>query len=133
MADLDTPASRVRAALASVFGPVTAIGDGFVAQRRACLAAGTTVHLFSQSAGTDPRAFPDGRFDIEADRKPHFGFGGGAHHYLGHFIARSDMSEALPLLARRLVGPCLDGTPEFLPDSGNTGPVTLPIAFTPAR
>jgi cytochrome P450 len=97
------------------------------------IAAGTTVHLFSQSAGTDPRAFPDGRFDIEADRKPHFGFGGGAHHCLGHFIARSDMSEALPLLARRLVGPCLDGTPEFLPDSGNTGPVTLSIAFTPAR
>jgi hypothetical protein len=28
VADLDTPASRVRAALASVFGPVAAIGDG---------------------------------------------------------------------------------------------------------
>jgi hypothetical protein len=41
------------------------------------------------------------------------------------------MSEALPLLARRLVDPRPDGTPEFLPDSGNTGPVTLPIAFTP--
>jgi cytochrome P450 len=94
------------------------------------IAAGTTVHLFSQSAGTDPRAFPDRQFDIEAERKPHFGFGGGAHHCLGHFVARSDMSEALPLLARRLVDPRLDGTPQFLPDSGNTGPVTLPIAFT---
>jgi len=94
------------------------------------IAAGTTVHLFSQSAGTDPRAFPERRFDIEAERKPHFGFGGGAHHCLGHFVARSDMSEALPLLARRLVDPRPDGTPEFLPDSGNTGPVTLPIAFT---
>jgi len=96
------------------------------------IAAGTTVHLFSQSAGTDPRAFPDRRFDIEAERKPHYGFGGGAHHCLGHFVARSDMSEALPLLARRLVDPRLDGTPTWLPDSGNTGPVTLPIAFTPA-
>ena len=57
------------------------------------IAAGTTVHLFSQSAGTDPRAFPDSAFDIEAERKPHFGFGGGAHHCLGHFVARGDMSE----------------------------------------
>lgn len=96
------------------------------------IAAGTTVHLFAQSAGTDPRAFPDRRFDIEAEHKPHFGFGGGAHHCLGHFVARSDMSEALPLLARRLVDMRPDGPPEFLPDSGNTGPVTLPIAFTPA-
>ena len=75
---------------------------------------------------------PERRFDIEAERKPHLGSGGGAHHCLGHFVARSDMSEALPLLARRLVDPRPDGTPEFLPDSGNTGPVTLPIAFTPA-
>ncbi len=39
------------------------------------------------------------------------------------------MSEALALLARRLPNPRFDGTPEFLPDSGNTGPITLPIAF----
>ncbi len=42
------------------------------------------------------------------------------------------MSEALPLLARRLRDPRpLDGD-AWLPDSGNTGPVRLPIAFTPA-
>lgn len=41
------------------------------------------------------------------------------------------MSEALPL-ARRLVDMRPDGPPRFLPDSGNTGPVGLPIAFTPA-
>ena len=85
-------------------------------------AAGTTAHLFSQSAGTDPRAFPERRFDIEAERKPHFALRGGAHHCLGHFVARSDMSEALPLLARRLVDPRPDGIPEFLPDSGNYRP-----------
>jgi cytochrome P450 len=96
------------------------------------IAAGTTVHLLAQSAGTDPRAFPDSGLDIEAERKPHFGFGGGAHYCLGHFVARSDMSVALPLLARRLVDPRVDGTPERLPDSGNTGPVRLPLAFTPA-
>jgi cytochrome P450 len=96
------------------------------------IAAGTTVHLFSQAAGTDPRAFPDRGFDIRAERKPHFGFGGGAHHCLGHFVARSDMSEALPLLARRLADPRPDGPAQWLPDSGNTGPVSLPITFTPS-
>jgi hypothetical protein len=42
------------------------------------------------------------------------------------------MSEALPLLARRLRDPRLSGEATWLPDSGNTGPVALPIAFTPS-
>lgn len=96
------------------------------------LRAGTTVHLYSESAGTDPRAFTAG-FDITAERKPHFGFGGGAHHCLGHFVARSDMSEALPLLARRMRDIRLLPGSSWLADSGNTGPVRLPIGFTPSR
>ncbi|MDL4776512.1 MULTISPECIES: cytochrome P450 [Thermomonosporaceae] len=95
------------------------------------IAAGTTVHLFAESAGTDPLSVPDGRFDITAERPPHFGFGGGAHHCLGHFVARADMSEALPLLARHLRDPRPGGEQRWLPLSGNTGPVTLPVAFTP--
>ncbi|BBZ74757.1 cytochrome P450 [Mycolicibacterium anyangense] len=97
----------------------------------ATLEAGTTVHLYSESAGTDPRVFSPG-FDITAERKPHFGFGGGAHHCLGHFVARSDMSEALPLLARRMRDPYELPGASWLPDSGNTGPIRLPIGFTPA-
>jgi cytochrome P450 len=94
------------------------------------LKRGTTIHLFSESAGTDPRQFaPD--FNIAAQRKPHFGFGGGAHHCLGHFIARADMTEALKVLAKRIRNPHYDGEPAWLPDSGNTGPVKLPIAFDP--
>jgi len=89
---------------------------------------GTTIHLFSESAGTDPRQFATG-FDITAERKAHFGFGGGAHHCLGHFIARADMTEALKVLAKRVRNPRLDGEPTWLTDSGNTGPVRLPIAF----
>lgn len=94
--------------------------------------AGTTVHLLSESAGTDPRAFEDPAFDITVEgRKPHFGFGGGAHHCLGHFVARMDMSVALPILAARMpdlrIGPGAD----WMPMSGNTGANTLPLQFTP--
>lgn len=94
---------------------------------------GTTVHLFSQSAGTDPHAFDDPGFDITAKRCPHFGFGAGAHHCIGHFIARGDMTVALAKLAQRLLDPEYAGTPEWLPDSGNTGPVRLPIRFRAGR
>ncbi|RZL81522.1 MAG: cytochrome P450 [Rhodococcus sp. (in: high G+C Gram-positive bacteria)] len=91
--------------------------------------AGTTIHLLSESAGTDPRVIEGEPFDLTAQRAPHFGFGGGAHHCLGHFVARSDMSEALPLLAQRLKNPTIDGIATWLPLSGNTGPIFLPIAF----
>jgi cytochrome P450 len=103
--------------------------------------AGTTIHLFCESAGTDPGDAGDAGsggavagFDITAgERRPHFGFGGGIHYCLGHYVARTDMREALTVLARRLREPRPAGEAAWLPDSGNTGPVRLPIAFDPAR
>ncbi len=96
--------------------------------------AGTTIHLYCESAGTDPRAGGDGGFDITATgRPPHLAFGGGVHYCLGHLIARTDMSVALTVLARRVRCPRLAGAASWLPCSGNTGPSRLPIAFTPAR
>ena len=75
--------------------------------------AGTTIHLFCESAGTDPGDAGDAGsggtvagFDITAgERRPHFGFGGGIHYCLGHYVARTDMREALTVLARRLREP----------------------------
>jgi cytochrome P450 len=93
---------------------------------------GTTIHLLTQSAGTDPRAFPQPGLDITAPgRPPHFGFGGGVHYCLGHLVARADLSEALAVLACRLRKPHSCGEAAWLPCSGNTGPVRLPVAFTP--
>lgn len=98
------------------------------------IAAGTTIHLFCAAAGTDPAAFPDPEFDLTvAGRPAHLAFGGGAHYCLGHLLARTDMSVALPLLARRLREPRLSGTATWLPCSGNTGPARLPIAFEPGH
>ena len=90
---------------------------------------GTTVHLFTQTSGTDPQAFPNPELDLLGEHPPHYGFGGGVHHCLGHFIARADMSEALPLIASRITNMRLNGQDVWMPDSGNTGPVKLPIAF----
>ncbi len=91
---------------------------------------GTTIHLFTESSGTDDRVFNPPTFDItQGDRPKHFGFGGGRHYCLGHFIARGDMTEAFALLASRLPNLRYAAEPSFLPDSGNTGPVRQPIAF----
>ncbi len=96
--------------------------------------AGTTIHLFCESAGTDPRTGQEVAFDIAAPgRAPHLAFGGGVHYCLGHLLARADMSVALAVLARRLRDPRVSGDPVWLPCSGNTGPARLPLAFTPGR
>jgi len=96
------------------------------------IAAGTTIHLFCAATGTDPAAFGNPEFDITAAGRPaHLAFGGGVHYCLGHLVARTDMSVALPLLARRLREPRVSGTATWLPCSGNTGPTRLPMTFEP--
>ncbi|WP_236950359.1 cytochrome P450 [Mycobacterium sp. MS1601] len=93
------------------------------------IAKGTTIHLMAESAGTDPRVVEGPAIDLTAKRPPHFGFGGGIHHCIGHFVARTDMCEALALLAGRLKDIRRNGTLTSLPLSGNTGPINLPVAF----
>lgn len=97
------------------------------------LRAGEIVQALSHSAGTDPRVMgADPGFDITvADRPPHTGFGAGVHHCLGHLVARTDMAVALPILARRMPEVAPDGPGEWLPVSGNTGAVRLPLRFRP--
>jgi cytochrome P450 len=103
------------------------------------ISAGTTIHLFCESAGTDTTqagtAQAGGwKFDITATgRPPHFGFGGGIHYCLGHYVARADMGTALTVLASRMGDPRPAGEAVWLPDSGNSGPVRLPISFTRRR
>lgn len=102
-------------------------------QHKGCtIEKGTTVHLFTLSSGTDPAEYdnPD-RIDLDADRLPHFAFGGGMHHCLGHFVARADLTVALSALATRMTDLRVGEDAEWLPDSGNTGANTLPITFTP--
>ena len=94
---------------------------------------GGIVQVLSHAAGTDPRAVPDPAFDITEVRTPHHGFGAGIHHCLGHFVARTDMAVALPLLARRMPDAVPDGPGDWMPVSGNTGARRFPIRFTPGH
>ena len=92
---------------------------------------GGIVQVLSHAAGTDPLVMgADAEVDIAVEDRPlHSGFGGGVHHCLGHFVARTDMSVALPLLAQRMPDAQPDGPGEWLPVSGNTGAVRFPIRF----
>ncbi|MBL5973377.1 MAG: cytochrome P450 [Candidatus Leucobacter sulfamidivorax] len=96
---------------------------------------GGIVQVLSHSIGTDPlRMGDEASFDLAVEDRPlHAGFGGGVHHCLGHFVARTDMSVALPLLARRMPNAEPDGPGVWLPVSGNTGPIRFPIRFDPGH
>ena len=91
---------------------------------------GTVIHLYSESAGTDPDAMGDAPFDITAKRARNYGFGGGIHHCLGNLVARNDMAVAYRVLSARMGPPKAAGEATWLADSGNTGPISLPISFT---
>lgn len=92
---------------------------------------GTTIHLLTYPADTDPLVVDDQSFDIEAERPPHMVFGGGAHNCLGHFLARLDMGVALPTLARRLPDLRPAAPAKKMPNSGLTGTTELRLEFTP--
>lgn len=90
---------------------------------------GTILHLLVHASATDPAICKDNGFDITQKRKRHFGFGGGAHHCIGHFMARTDIASAFGALRRTFRTVAYNGDPEWLPDSGNTGAVRLPIGY----
>jgi cytochrome P450 len=74
---------------------------------------------------------PD-RFDItkDAPSTPQLTFGSGIHYCLGAWLARAELQEALPLLARRLPNLALDGEITWKPSQfGIWGPERLPIRF----
>ncbi|PWE33981.1 cytochrome P450 [Maritimibacter sp. 55A14] len=93
---------------------------------------GETLHILVHASARDPAVDDGSGFDITRPRKVHFGFGGGAHHCIGHLVARSDMAAALGVLSETFAGIGWAGEPEFLPDSGNTAPRCLPLALRPA-
>lgn len=94
---------------------------------------GETLHMLVHASARDPSICKNPAFDITRKRKIHFGFGGGAHHCIGAQMARTDMASALTALVNNLEHFEYTHEPEWLPDSGNTSPVRLPIRYSISR
>lgn len=95
---------------------------------------GTLVSVSLAGANRDPECFaaPD-TFDITQKRSvQQMTFGSGIHRCLGAALARSELQEALNILAPRMPGLHLDGEIEWKPDTfGIWGPSRLPLRFDP--
>ncbi len=99
--------------------------------------AGTFLAPSMATANRDPAVFPDpGTFDItrEPSGQPQLTFGSGIHYCLGAALARAELQEALPLLARRMPDLRIDGEVRWKPNTvGIFGAEHLPVAFTPGH
>ena len=93
---------------------------------------GTLLATSLSGANFDPEAWQAPEiFDITATRDaPHMTFGSGAHFCLGANLARAELQEALPLLARRMPNLELDSSIEWKPSTvGIWGPARLSLRF----
>ena len=97
--------------------------------------SGSLVSLSIVGANHDPNVYgqPD-RFDMGTPRpEGHVGFGGGPHHCLGANLARAEMQEALPILARTMKDLTVAEEPQWRsPLGGIAGPLSLHLRFAPS-
>ena len=109
--------------------PRTALED--IDYRGLSIPAGTVVLPSAPAANRDPKVYPDpDRFDLlrtHAERQ--LTFGGGVHFCLGASLARAEVAEVLPMLAKRMPDLALDGPTEWRRGSLIRGPEHLPIRF----
>ena len=94
--------------------------------------AGTLVALSLAGANHDPARFPGGdTVDVTAERGAlQLTFGSGIHHCLGAALARAELQQALPAIARRLPGLAPDGPVTWKPPTfGIWGPAHLPVRW----
>ena len=97
---------------------------------------GTLVATSLVGANMDPDVWSEPlTFDItrESSAQPQMTFGSGIHFCLGANLARAELQEALPLLARRMPDLGTYAPVEFKPATvGIWGPSKLPLTFTPS-
>ncbi len=101
--------------------------------REVLFPAGTLMMTSMATANRDATVFEDpGAFDItrEPAGQPQLTFGSGIHYCLGAALARAELQEALPILARRMPGLAVDGAIEWKPaTTAIFGPAHLPVTF----
>lgn len=97
--------------------------------------SGTLVMPLMVHANRDADVFVDpATFDItrEPAGQPQLTFGAGIHFCLGAALARAELQEALPILARRMPDLAVEGAVEWKPSTTAIfGPAHLPVTFTP--
>ena len=97
--------------------------------------AGTFIFPSTATGNRDQGTFPGAQtFDIrkEPAGSPHLTLGSGIHYCLGAWLARAELQEALPILARRMPDLKLaDGVQWKPPGTAIFGPDKLPVTFTP--
>lgn len=85
---------------------------------------------FDEQVAVHPEIFDITRRPVTG--QPHMSFGSGIHYCLGASLARAELQEALPILARRMPDLTVDGAIEWKPPSTAIfGPARLPVTFTP--
>jgi cytochrome P450 len=96
---------------------------------------GTFIFPSTATGNRDQGTFPGAEtFDIrkEPAGSPHLTLGSGIHYCLGAWLARAELQEALPILARRMPDLKLaDGVQWKPPGTAIFGPEKLPVTFTP--
>jgi cytochrome P450 len=93
---------------------------------------GTIVSTFLAGANRDPDVWEHpNEFDITLERgTAQMTFGAGIHFCMGAALARAELQEALPLLARRMPGLARNGDVTWKPATfGIWGPAHLPVRF----
>ncbi|MCU1393644.1 MAG: cytochrome [Ilumatobacteraceae bacterium] len=99
--------------------------------------AGTLLMPSMSVANRDPAVFADAAtFDItrEPSSQPNLTLGSGIHYCLGASLAKAELQEALPLLARRLPDLAIDGAITWKPSNvGIFGAEHLPVTFAPGH
>lgn len=97
--------------------------------------AGTLVTAALAGANHDPEVWAEpGRLDITraSSGAAQLTFGSGIHYCMGASLARAELQEALPLLARRMRHVEINGEIEWKPPTvAIWGPARLPLAFDP--
>lgn len=92
--------------------------------------AGESVMLMYASANRDEDAF-DEPFKFKVDRRPnkHVAFGHGAHHCLGHLLAKMEMRALYKALLEKVGDIELTGEPTWVQSQFVSGLKTLPIKY----
>ena len=138
LADDPSVAARVVEETMRINGAVRATGrvaSCDIEYRDVLFPAGTIVFPALATANRDAAIFNDpNRFDTvrREATQPQLTFGSGIHYCLGAALARAELQEALPLLARRMPNIRRAGEPRYkIATAGIFGPTSLPVEFDP--